>query len=87
MHEKLDHLFVQKFKAKKTLNNCKRRNKLPLSLLSLLLHKLSSDTLQLHPDSYMQHFLKRKIYYPFKWIQLIEGSNCLNMNSCLHLSN
>ena len=31
--------------------------------------------------------LKRKIHYPFKWIQLIEWSNYLNMNSRLHLSN
>ena len=31
--------------------------------------------------------VKRKIHYPFKWIQLIEWSNYLNMNSCLHLSN
>ena len=30
---------------------------------------------------------KRKIQYPFKWIQLIEWSNYLNMNSRLHLSN
>ena len=31
--------------------------------------------------------VKRKIHNPFKWIQLIEWSNYLNMNSCLHLSN
>ena len=31
--------------------------------------------------------VKRKIRYPFKWIQLIERFNYLNMNSCLHLSN
>ena len=31
--------------------------------------------------------LKRKIHYPFIWIQLIELSSYLNMNSCLHLSN
>ena len=31
--------------------------------------------------------VKRKIHYPFKWIQLIERSNYLNMNSRLHLSN
>ena len=32
-------------------------------------------------------FLKGKINYPFKWIQLIEWSNYLNMTSCLHLLN
>ena len=31
--------------------------------------------------------LKSGLHYPFKWIQLIEWSNYLNMNSCLHLSN
>ena len=31
--------------------------------------------------------IKHKIHYPFKWIQLMEWSNYLNMNSCLHLSN
>ena len=31
--------------------------------------------------------VKRKIHYPFKWIQLIERSNYLNMNNRLHLSN
>ena len=31
--------------------------------------------------------VKRDIYYPFKWIQLIDKSSYLNMNSYLHLSN
>ena len=39
---------------------------------------------QKHPS---RGVLKRKIHYPFKWIQLIEWSNYLNMNSRLHLSN
>ena len=30
---------------------------------------------------------KCKIHNPFKWIQLIERSYYLNMNSCLHLPN
>ena len=34
-----------------------------------------------------ESFVKRKMHYPFKWVQLIEWSNYLNMNSCLHLSN
>ena len=44
MHKKVDHLFSQKHKAKKTSDNCKQRNKLPLPLSSLLLHKLASQT-------------------------------------------
>ena len=39
---------------------------------------------QKHPS---RGVLKRKIHYPFKWIQLIEWSNHLNISSRLHLSN
>ena len=58
MHEKVEHLFAQKFKDNKTLDKGKQRNKLPLPLISLYLHKLSSDTLQcnfLYLDIYKQH--------------------------------
>ena len=46
MHEKLDHSFTQKLKDKKTSDKGKQRNKLPLALLGLLLHKRPSDSLQ-----------------------------------------
>ena len=58
MLEKVDHLFSQKLKDKETLEKGKQRNKLPLPLLSLLLQKLPSDSLQcnsLYPDIYKQH--------------------------------
>ena len=38
MYEKVDLLFAQKLKSKKTSEKRKQQNKLPLPLLSLLLH-------------------------------------------------
>ena len=59
MHEKEDHyLFARELKDKKTSDKDKERNKLPYPLLSLLLHKLPSDSLQcnlLYLDIYKQH--------------------------------
>ena len=58
MHEKVDHPFAQKLKDKKTSDKDKPRNKLPLPQLSLLLHKLPSDSPQcnsLYSDIYKQH--------------------------------
>ena len=47
MHEKEDHyLFARELKDKKTSDKDKEQNKLPQPLLSLLLHKLPSDSLQ-----------------------------------------
>ena len=61
MHDKVDHLFAQKLKDKKTLEKGKQRNKLPPLLLSLILRKLPSDSFQcnlLYPDTYKKHFSK-----------------------------
>ena len=61
MQKKVNHFFAQKLKDKKALHKDKQQNKLPLLLLSLLLHKLSSDSFQcnlLYPDIYKQHFLE-----------------------------
>ena len=46
MHQKVGHLLVQILKDKKTLKKGKQQNKLVPPLLSLLLHKLPSDSLQ-----------------------------------------
>ena len=44
IHGNVDHLFAQKLKDKKASDKGKQRNKLPLPLLSLLLHKPPSDS-------------------------------------------
>ena len=59
MRKKIDNSFSQKLKDKKTSDKGKQRNKLPLPLLNLLFHKLSSSFLQcnlLYLDIYKQHF-------------------------------
>ena len=67
MHQKVDHLFVQKLKYKKTLDKGKQRNKLRLSLLSLLLDKLPSDSLQckLFVSGYLQATFSRTLSVTF----------------------
>ena len=55
MHEKVHHLFAEKFKDKRTLDKGKERK----PLLSLLFHKFPSDSLQcnfLYADIYKQHY-------------------------------
>ena len=57
--KKEDHyLFARELKGKKTSGKGKQQNKLPHPLLSLLLHKLPSDSLQcnlLYLDIYKHH--------------------------------
>ena len=69
-------------------------------MVNLLLGSLAEFHSPAHWHSFIMHlvtnenykktffiYFKRKIYYPLKWIQLIEWSNYLNMISCLCLSN
>ena len=59
MYEKVDRLFAQKLKDNKTLDKGKQRNKLNFPLLSPLLHKLPSDSLQsnlLYLNIYKQYY-------------------------------